>query len=144
MYSITEVDGIANADVISQLNELIPEWPELQPRHFANGYWWFCHLDDDPEPVAFAGLVPDEPFDLVGVGYLKRCLVKPDHHGRGLQFRMLMAREMKAKQLGWKMLVSECHESNFWSAGNFRKAGYSQCEPEQPWAKDSVYWVKYL
>ena len=30
------------------------------------------------------------------------------------------------------------------SMQNFIKAGYVQCEPEQPWEQDSVYWVKAI
>ena len=95
------------------------------------------------EPVAFAGLVPFEPFP--NIGYCKRCFVKPDHHGHGLQFRTLMARELKCRQLNWHTLVSECAEQNFWSVANMRKAGFQQCEPEQKWGSPgSTYWVKYL
>ena len=141
MYDVHEVDGPSNADQILKFNSLVSEWPPLQSRHLENGFWWLATLED--ETVAFAGLVPFEPF--VGVGYLKRCFVKPDHHGHGLQFRMLLARELKAKNLGWHTLVSECHESNFWSSCNFRKAGYSQAEPEQKWgAYNSIYFVKTI
>lgn len=140
MYSLTEVDGVANADVLHQFNSLIDEWPPLRANHITDGYWWIAYLED--EPVAFAGIVPFEPFP--NVAYLKRCLVKPDHHGHGLQFRMLMARELKARQLGWTTLVSECRDDNLWSAANFRKAGFSRCEPEQSWAANSIFWVKYL
>lgn len=140
MYSLHEVDGVSHADTIHQMNTLIEEWPPLKTNHLTDGHWWIAYLED--EPVAFAGLVPFDPFN--NVGYLKRCLVKPDHHGHGLQFRMLMARELKAKQLGWTMLVSECREDNFWSAANFRKAGYRQVEPEQPWARNSLFWAKNL
>ena len=141
MYSLHEVDGVSHADTIHQFNSLIEEWPSLKPHHLTDGYWWISYLED--EPIAFAGLCPFEPF--TGVGYLKRCLVKPDHHGHGLQFRMLMARELKAKQLGWTTLVSECRESNTFSADNFRRAGFERCEPEQKWGEpNSIFWVKYL
>jgi RimJ/RimL family protein N-acetyltransferase len=141
MYTLHEVDGVFNADVINQFNALVPEWPPLQPRHFTDGFWWIAFLEDK-EPVGFSGLVPFEPF--TNIGYCKRCFVKPDHIGHGLQFRMLMARELRAKQLHWTTLVSECKNDNLWSASNFRKAGFVQCNPEQPWAKDSIYWVKTL
>lgn len=140
MYALREVDGITHADEIHRFNQLVPEWPPLQSRHFTDGYWWFAYLDENP--VAFAGLVPFEPFP--NIGYCKRCYVSPDHHGHGLQFRLLAARELKAKQLGWTHLVSECREDNFWSSANFRKAGFELCEPEQIWAKDSIYWIKAL
>jgi GNAT superfamily N-acetyltransferase len=139
-YQIQEVDGIAFFDTINSFNKLVPEWPALQQRHFTRGYWWLAYLEETP--VAFAGLVPFEP--IPNTGYLKRCYVYPEHHGQGLQIRLMAVRELKARQLGWTHIVSECRESNKYSAANFIKAGYSQCEPEQPWERDSVYWVKAL
>ena len=38
--------------------------------------------------------------------------------------------------------VSECRVNNKHSTANFTKAGFIQCEPEQPRERDSVYWVK--
>jgi GNAT superfamily N-acetyltransferase len=139
-YQIHEVDGVTFSDRINTFNKLVPEWPVLQQRHFTKGYWWLVYLNE--KPVAFAGLVPFEP--LPNIGYLKRCYVYPDHHGHGLQFRLMMARELKAKQLGWTHLVSECRVNNKHSSANFIKAGFIQCEPEQPWERDSVYWVKAI
>ena len=139
-YQIHEVDGVAFTDTINAFNKLVPEWPLLQQRHFTKGYWWLAYLQESP--VAFAGLVPFEPFP--NIGYLKRCYVNPDHHGHGLQFRLMVARESKAKQLGWTHLVSECRVNNKYSTANFTKAGFIQCEPEQPWERDSVYWVKAI
>lgn len=140
-YELHEVDGVTFAETLAGLNRLVPEWPELQTRHFENGYWWIAYHGG--EIVAFAGLVPMTPF--VGYGYLKRCYVKPDHYGHGLQFRMMVAREVKARQLEWTHLVSECLSTNSFSSGNFRRAGFSVCEPEQKWGEPgSVYWVKEL
>jgi hypothetical protein len=78
------------------------------------------------------------------VGYLKRCYVKQGHHGHGLQFRFILAREIKAYQLGWKTLVTEVPKDNYFSTANFFKAGYRECEPEQPWSANAVYLVKHL
>jgi GNAT superfamily N-acetyltransferase len=139
-YDIQEVDGVAFVDTISAFNKLVPEWPVLQQRHFSRGYWWLACFEQ--RPVAFAGLVPFEP--IPNIGYLKRCYVYPEHHGHGLQIRLMAVRELKAKQLGWTHIVSECRESNEYSAANFVKAGYSPCEPEQPWERDSIYWVKAI
>jgi GNAT superfamily N-acetyltransferase len=139
-YQIHEVDGVTFSDTINAFNRLVPEWPLLQQRHFTRGYWWLAYLEETP--VAFAGLVPFEP--LPNIGYLKRCYVNPDHHGHGLQFRLMEARESKAKQLGWTHLVSECRVNNKYSIANFAKAGFIRCKPEQPWERDSVYWVKAI
>jgi L-amino acid N-acyltransferase YncA len=140
-YIISEVDGTAHQDVLTAFNKLVPEWPLLESRHFSDGYWWFVSLDG--VQIGFAGLVPFSPVD--NYGYLKRCYIGPDHHGHGLQYRLMVARELKAKQLGWTHLVSECHATNLWSANNFRKAGFSLVEPEQVWGQTgSLYWIKKL
>ncbi len=141
MYEISEVDGILNREVLEAFNALDPYFPPLQERHIADGYWWLVYHKGHI-PVAFAGMVEMNPFS--GYGYLKRCLTKPDHYGHGLQFRLMCAREAKARQLGWTHLVSECLEENTYSSANFRRAGFVQTFPEQPWAKDSIYWLKVL
>jgi GNAT superfamily N-acetyltransferase len=143
-YIFEEVDATdpGAAHTIHHFNALCPEiFPELEARHLENGYWWIAYCEG--EPVAFAGLVPMSPFD--GYGYLKRCYVLPDHHGHGLQLRMMVAREVKARQIGWTHLVSECGAGNSWSASNFRRAGFDLTEPEQKWGEPgSVYWIKSL
>jgi GNAT superfamily N-acetyltransferase len=140
IYEIAEVNGVHLSYTIDAMNRLDPFFPELQERHIVSGYWWLAYLNDDP--VAFAGMVPMEPFP--GVGYFKRCLVKQGHHGHGLQYRLMKARELKARQLGWTMLVSECRADNEHSANNFRRAGFDEFEPEQPWAVDSIFFKKTL
>jgi len=146
MYEVREIDGILNRDIIESFNALDPYFPELQDRHFTSGFWWLAFRTDHPDAigeveaaVAFAGLVPFLP----KIGYFKRCFVMPGHYG-GIQLRMMAAREERAKELGWTTLVSECHESNSRSAANFRKFGFEEFEPEQPWAKDSIYFKKSL
>jgi GNAT superfamily N-acetyltransferase len=149
-YEIREVDSLLNRHILEEFNALNPAFPDLQDRHFKNGFWWLAILSDHPDAVgeveaavAFAGLVPMTPFH--GVGYLKRCFVMPGHHGHGLQYRMMMARELKARQLGLTVLVSECAADNSYSAANFRKAGFDPCEPEQVWGEPgSLFWVKSL
>jgi GNAT superfamily N-acetyltransferase len=140
IYEIVEVNGVHHSYTIDALNRLDPYFPELQERHIVSGYWWLAYLNDDP--VAFAGMVPMVPFP--NVGYFKRCLVKPGHHGHGLQYRLMKARELKARQLGWTMLVSECRSDNERSANNFRRAGFDEFEPEQKWAQDSIFFKKTL
>lgn len=143
-YKILEVVGTAPAteEIIHRMNGLAPEiFPPLTPDHLANGFWWLAYLDE--EPVAFAGLVPFEPFP--NVGYLKRAYVLPDHRGHGLQLRLMTTRELKARELGWSLLVSECRSSAAHSAANFCRAGFARVDPEQRWgAPNSIYWAKAL
>lgn len=116
-----------------------PAFPLLQDRHF-DGYWFFAYWNEIP--IAFAGLVPFTPSPRVG--YLKRCWVDPSHRGQGLQQKLLYHRELKAKELGWTCLVGEVREDNEFSNLNFEQCDYERIIPEQPWALDSVFWVKYL
>ena len=139
MYEISEVDGILNRDAIERLNGLEPTFPPLVSRHLTDGFWWLAYHPIGV--VAFAGMVP---FGIPGIGYLKRCYIAPAHRGHGLQYRLMTARIMKAQQLGWASLVSDCHEDNEHSANNFRRAGFTQIFPDQPWYPNSLFWAKSL
>lgn len=144
-YEIVEVDASdpAIVDLLNAFNDLAPEiFPPLKARHFETGYWWIVY--HGMLPVAFAGLVPMEPF---GAGYCKRCFVAPDHVGHGLQLRLLFVREVKSRELGYTHLVSECAPDSH-SIANFRRAGFERMteeDIEQPWGKPgAIYWVKKL
>ncbi len=148
-YLIEEVDGTQNAETIFGFNSLEPKtFPLLKLRHLAEGFWWVAYLDG--EAVGFAGLVPFEPFERLGVWYCKRAYTKPDHRGHGLQLRMLVTRETRARQHKATMLVSDCAAGNVHSAKNFRRAGFEMLtadDIEQPWAEasgPSLYWRKVL
>lgn len=144
MYIIEEVDGSdpAIAATLRRFNSLAPEvFPPLSEHHLSDGYWWLVYHGDESEPVAFAGMVSFEPFN---VGYLKRCYVLPDHVGHGLQLRLMFVREVKARDLCYDQIVSECAADSH-SIPNFRRAGFEQIDPEQKWgAAGSVFWRKVL
>lgn len=141
-YVIREVDGAEHAAILHRFNGLQPEvFPPLEVRHIESGFWWLAYLGADP--IAFAGMVPFEPFP--NVAYLKRAYVLPDHRGHGLQSRFMTLREAKAKSLCWTHIVSECGAGNHASAANFARAGFTKFDPEQRWgAPDSIYWVKQI
>ena len=140
MYRFIEVDGSEAAEVLRSMNALCPEiFPPLSDDHLELGWWWL--LKANPNILCgFAGMVPFEPFP--GVGYLKRAYISPDYRGHGLQLRMIEAREEKAREIGWHLLVSETNCT--FSARNFERAGFERCEPEQPWAGSAIYFVKRL
>lgn len=140
-YQIREVDGALFQWPIRSWNLLDASFPPLQDRHLENGHWWFAY--GRAGAVAFAGMVPFEPFPCVG--YFKRAYVVPAARGHGLQRQLMAVREAKARQLGWTHLVSECGPGNTHSAANFAAAGFVQCEPEQRWgAPGSLFWRKAL
>jgi GNAT superfamily N-acetyltransferase len=139
-YLIREVSGLEHCDTIRSFNAMDGAFPPLTHRHLELGYWFFAYWNEIP--VAFAGLV--EMFPFPRVGYLKRCYVDPSHRGQGLQQKLLYHRELKAKELGWSCLVGEVREENEFSNLNFEQCDYERVIPEQPWALDSVFWVKHL
>lgn len=140
MYRFVEVDGDQYSEVLRCMNAMEPSWPDLTDDHLSCGWWWISK-DDHGVLCGFAGLTPFDP--MVGVGYLKRAYVSPDHRGHGLQLRMIEARIAKAKEIGWHQLVTET--TNPRSAHNLRLAGFEACDPEQHWAgRDALYFSKLL
>ena len=142
-YEIREVDATdpAIAQVLHDFNALEPRYfPPLSHKHFSEGYWWIVYHCS--EAVAMCGLVPNIPFEWCG--YLKRCYVVPEHRGNGLQERLIGIRELKAKDLGWEMLVTDCHHDNKASYNSLCRKGYSITHPEQPWSANSIYFAKRL
>ena len=142
-YFTREVDGTAYAERLRRLNEQAPDrFPPLEDHHFKNGYWWVGFIGNG-DIIAFAGMVPMEPFH--NVGYLKRAYVIPQYRGGGLQAQFIRSRERKAAELGWYMLLTEVSDDNLPSIRNFERSGFRRFTPEQPWGfPHSVYFMKKL
>ena len=139
-YRFVEIDGSLASEVLRNLNALDPTFPPLTDDHLEDG-WWYVLKDENGTLCGFAGMVDMLPF--IGVAYLKRAYVSPDHRGRGLQLQMIEARVAKARDLGRHQLVAET--TNPKSAHNLRLAGFEQVEPEQFWAgRDALYFSKLL
>ena len=94
----TASDGVPEELLALQM-AIFPEDDEVYP---SDGYWWMVR--DGREPVAFATLrlVPSWQ----GSGYLARCGVLAGYRGRGLQRRLLAARERLARQIGLARLLT--------------------------------------
>ena len=109
-----------------------PEW--------AVGEWWLAL--DGADPVGFAGLQPSRQW--CDAAYLVRCGVLPSHRGRGLQRRLLLAREKHARVSGLRWLVTSTL-NNPASANSLIGRGYRMYEPSIPWgARGTIYWRKCL
>lgn len=142
MYDIRKVSGQDCAEEITKFNALFhDQFTALKPRHLDRGHWWLVYLAG--RTVGFAGMVPFHPFSRVG--YLKRAAILPEHRGHGLQRQLIDVREEFARSgTDWTHLISECLASNVSSANNFIRAGFMLCEPERPWEKDTLYWIKEI
>jgi GNAT superfamily N-acetyltransferase len=140
-FRILEVDATYpdDAHTIRHFNAMVPEFPALSDHHLQRGHWWLIQAEF--APVGFAGMVEFLPGGVVA--YLKRCYILPEARGHKLQLQTLALREVKARRLGYKQLVSET--TNIQSAGNFIKAGFEPFEPEQRWGPEgSMYFTKTL
>lgn len=103
---------------------------------------WFVALDEK-EVVAFAGmrLLPKQKTaELVISG------VAASHRGKGLQRRLIAARERAAKKAGLLRTVTYTVPHNAPSATNLAKHGYSTYRPKVAWCgwRSVVYWEKQL
>lgn len=139
-HIIREVHGPEHADLIRFLNSKDALFPPLEDHHF-RGFWWLA-FDEHKSAIAFAGMVPMQPF--TSCWYLKRCYVAERARGHGLQRKFLKLREVKAAEYGIRQLVAEC-PANSASESNFVHAEYERVNPEQKWgAPDSAYFSKRI
>jgi len=102
---------------------------------------WFV-VTDGPKYVAFGGMryLPK----MVNWAYLNRSGVLNAHRGRGLQKRLIRARERYARRVGIKVLVTDT-SFNPASANSLIATGFRVYDPVEPWAfEHSIYWKKEL
>ncbi|MGJ4945868.1 GNAT family N-acetyltransferase [Bradyrhizobium sp. HKCCYLS1011] len=141
MYQIREVDS-CDDDIADTLVDLHRQtFLDRAPLpDFDAGHWWIAC--EQSAPVAFAGLIPST----IGAhtGYLCRVGVIREHHGRGLQSRLMRAAEWRARRNGWSCVVSDTTD-NIFSANNFIRGDYRLFQPPSPWGwANTLYWRKLI
>jgi GNAT superfamily N-acetyltransferase len=139
MYRIREVDG-QDEDVAETLAELhqFTFFDSAPLPEFDVGHWWLTF--GGARPIAFAGMIPST--HTCNAGYFARVGVLQEHHGHGLQLRLMRAMESRARNNEWSCLVSDTTD-NLASANNFIRAGYRLYRPQHPWAwPNTLYWRK--
>lgn len=104
---------------------------------FTKGWWWILY-DRNKYPAGFAGLVPSSRW--IDCGYLSRAGILSYHRGKGLQKRLIRARVIKARKLGYEYLFSDTHD-NVPSVNNLIACGFKLYEPRTPYgAEKTLYW----
>jgi Acetyltransferase (GNAT) family len=139
MYRIREVNGHDDdiAETLAELHDLTFFHSAPAPE-FDWGHWWLAY--HGRLPVAFAGLVPSTHME--NAGYFCRVGVVREHCGHTLQLRLMRALELRARNNGWRFIVSDTTD-NLASANNFIRAGYRLYEPRYPWGwPHTLYWRK--
>ena len=108
-----------------------------------NSLWWVVWRGT--EPVGYAGLRVCESAQNAGLGFLSRAGVVRAHRGRGLQRRLIRARETEARALGLVELVTYVAHWNCPSINSLVTCGYRFYRPENKWGgAASVYLRKRL
>ena len=109
----------------------------------ADSLWWIVW--QDKIPVAYAGLRICQAEQNLGLAFLCRVGVIPGHRGRGLQKRLIRARERAARQLAVSELVTYCVPWNSPSLNSLIACGYKFYRPATRYGgTGSVYLRKAL
>lgn len=118
--------------------ECLPGDKPLPPE---DGFWWIAYTDTGV-PAGFCSMRPSVRWQ--ETGYLSRSGVLEGHRGKGLQRRMIRVRIVRARNLGWKYLLSDTSE-NPASANSLIACGFKMYEPRDPYGlKTSLYWRRKL
>ena len=118
-------------------------FPSDHPPVLENSLWWVVWRGK--EPVGYAGVRVCEHGPNVGLGFLSRAGVVAKHRGRGLQKRLIRAREAEARALGLKEIVTYVAHWNCPSINSLAACGYRHYRPETKWGgKEAVYLRKRL
>lgn len=136
---ITSVDT-GKAAVAASLQYLqLTILPGDEPQELM-GHWWIAY--DGEIPVGFGALVPSTQWsDTV---YLSRSGVLPSYRGKGIQKRLLLARERKARAMGMRWLITDTFE-NPASSNSLISRGFQLFTPTKPWGfNNALYWRKEL
>lgn len=115
--------------------------PYDKPYDTSNGTWWIAY-DEENKPIGFAGLVQSSQW--LDTGYLCRAGVLLEHHGKGIQKRLIGVRLRHAKKLGYNWCISDTRE-NPPSSNSLINQGFKLYEPSNPYGDTkTLYWRKDL
>lgn len=138
---IVQVDPSTSKEVLNYLQ--VTCLPYDVPDYYGSADIWLVCMDNGI-PAAF-GCIRLLDGDNEGTWYLSRVGVIPPYRGRGLQVRMHLALEKKAKEKGAEVIVSDNTTLNPASTNSFIKTKYKPFYPAYPWGlPDSMYWIKTL
>ena len=109
----------------------------------ADSLWWIAW--HGKQPVAYAGLRLCRDPQNLGLAFLCRVGVIPEHRGRGLQKRLIRVRENAARKLAVTELITYCVPWNYPSINSLISCGYKFYRPGTKWGGTaSVYLRKPL
>jgi ribosomal protein S18 acetylase RimI-like enzyme len=117
--------------------ECLPADAPLEP---TIGHWWLALEGEKTVGFACLKVLPGIPY-----GYLARAGVYSAYQGRGLQRKLITARERYARHLKLDYVISDTARTNYASSNSLIRCGYKLYQPLEPWAfADGNYWIKRL
>lgn len=103
-------------------------------------HWIVC---EEGRPVGFASLLVNYPQR--GTAFLAACAIAEEARGCGLQRRLIAVRELRARELGCRELVTYTRRANLPSANNLIACGFTLARPEMPYGSAGcLYFAKPL
>ena len=129
---------LSNVEVLNKLQKECLPGDSIY--NVSNGWWWVIY--DNDIPIGFCGVSPSSRW--LDCCYLCRAGVVRSFRGRGLQKKLIRAREKMARKLGFAWAISDTYY-NPASSNSLISCGYKLYEPLHPWgAKGTLYWRKKL
>lgn len=115
-------------------------FPSDAPPTLENSLWWVVWRGT--EPVGYAGLRVCQTSCNAGLGFLSRAGVVRAHRGRGLQRRLIRARETEARALGLVELVTYVAHWNCPSINSLVACGYRFYRPATKWGGSAAVYLR--
>jgi GNAT superfamily N-acetyltransferase len=135
---IKQLDAIDHEHLLIKMQKSCLPNDELYD--VTKGFWWGAF--DNDICVGFCGLVPSTRWG--DCGYLCRSGVARAFRGKGIQKKLIKARERKARALGWNWLITDTTD-NPASSNSLISCGFKLFNPTIPWGgKNTLYWRKHL
>lgn len=110
----------------AMLRRLNEQHFHFRRRDFHRHHW--LALYEGLELAAFAGMKPVSPSEV----HFGLCGVLPEHRGRGLQRRLIVARERLARRAAYKVATTYVDVTNVASATNFLRCGFHLASGKNP------------
>jgi N-acetylglutamate synthase-like GNAT family acetyltransferase len=136
--------GKLSEELRTILDSLDKECFISDPLYDKNGcYWWILY--DNNKAVGFAGL---KIIESEKTGFLCRAGILSKYRGKGYQKKLIKLREILAKKLGIKDIITYTYFKTLNSANSLISCGYKLYDPEKHWAslprKETLYFKKTL
>ena len=106
----------------------------------AGPLWWIVRHRG--QPVGYAGLHICRHPDNKGIAFLCRVGILSSHRGRGLQKRLIVARERAARRHGIKEVVTYCVPWNEASLNSLTRCGYRFYRPASRWGGAGAVYLR--